>query len=178
EEEFVKIPGAVFGRIFGQAREVRGGGTAGTGRAIHPFTSVTRWLLVVAGCIGLELMQPAFAADDSEPAADAAAVESTPANPATTEGGLSGDTVLYPSGQDGLLGRANDRGGWSGGWAVAGVLLVAVGAWAWLQRRRSLIGGDGRKLIAVEETKSLGNRQFLVVASCDGRRLLLGVSPG
>jgi flagellar protein FliO/FliZ len=30
----------------------------------------------------------------------------------------------------------------------------------------------------IDETKSLGSRQYLVVASYEGRKLLLGVCPG
>jgi flagellar protein FliO/FliZ len=37
--------------------------------------------------------------------------------------------------------------------------------------------GVGRAIV-VEETRSLGNRQYLVIAACDGRRFLLGVTPG
>ncbi len=36
---------------------------------------------------------------------------------------------------------------------------------------------DGRKLI-ISETRMLGNRQFLVVAEYEGKKMLLGVCPG
>ena len=39
-------------------------------------------------------------------------------------------------------------------------------------------GGRSAATLRIEQTRPLGNRQFLVVAECDGRRLLLGVSPG
>lgn len=60
--------------------------------------------------------------------------------------------------------------------------LVAAGAGAWLlwRQKRSpagLTGGQARKL-TVSESRSLGNRQFLVVADYDGRKFLLGVCPG
>ena len=32
--------------------------------------------------------------------------------------------------------------------------------------------------LAIAETRSLGNRQYLVVAAYDGRKFLLGVCPG
>ena len=38
-------------------------------------------------------------------------------------------------------------------------------------------GRDVRKL-AIDETRSLGSRQYLVVASYEGKKLLLGVCPG
>lgn len=61
---------------------------------------------------------------------------------------------------------------------VVGLMLAAVGGWmVWRNRRGTPIGKDQRAL-AVEETRSLGNRQFLVVASYEGKKFLLGVCPG
>lgn len=61
---------------------------------------------------------------------------------------------------------------------VIGAALAAVGGWmVWRNRRGTPIGRDTRAL-AVEETRSLGNRQFLVVASYEGKKFLLGVCPG
>lgn len=60
------------------------------------------------------------------------------------------------------------------------LLLAAAGGWLlWRQRRdpRGLSGREARKL-SVAETRSLGNRQYLVVADYDGRKFLLGVCPG
>jgi flagellar protein FliO/FliZ len=65
------------------------------------------------------------------------------------------------------------------------LLVVAAGAAAaggwmlWRQRRTpsGIAGRDARKL-AVSETRSLGNRQYLVVADYDGKKFLLGVCPG
>jgi flagellar protein FliO/FliZ len=34
------------------------------------------------------------------------------------------------------------------------------------------------RALAVDETRSLGNRQYLVVASYEGKKFLLGVCPG
>jgi flagellar protein FliO/FliZ len=59
-----------------------------------------------------------------------------------------------------------------------GLALAAVGGWlVWRNRRGAPVGRDLRAL-AVDETRSLGNRQFLVVASYEGRKFLLGVCPG
>ena len=56
--------------------------------------------------------------------------------------------------------------------------LAGAGGWmVWKNRRRQAAGRDLRAL-AVEETRSLGNRQYLVVASYEGRKFLLGVCPG
>lgn len=61
---------------------------------------------------------------------------------------------------------------------LVGLALAVVGGWlVWRNRRGAPIGKDQRAL-AVEETRSLGNRQFLVVASYEGRKFLLGVCPG
>ena len=61
---------------------------------------------------------------------------------------------------------------------VVGVALAGVGGWlVWRNRRGTPIGKDLRAL-AIAETRSLGNRQFLVVASYEGKKFLLGVCPG
>lgn len=61
---------------------------------------------------------------------------------------------------------------------VLGVALAGVGGWlVWRNRRGTPIGRDQR-LLAVDETRSLGNRQYLVVASYEGRKFLIGVCPG
>ncbi|MBL9210961.1 MAG: flagellar biosynthetic protein FliO [Opitutaceae bacterium] len=61
---------------------------------------------------------------------------------------------------------------------VLGLLLAGAGGWLlWRQRRGTVTGRELRSL-AIDETRSLGNRQFLVVASYEGRKFLLGVCPG
>jgi len=61
---------------------------------------------------------------------------------------------------------------------VLGILLAAVGAWlVWRGRRAAPRTAEGHAL-AIEETRSLGNRQFLVVASYADKKFLLGVCPG
>jgi flagellar protein FliO/FliZ len=156
-------------------------------RVIRTFpgrlASVTRWLLVVAGCTGLELVQPVLAAEAATEISTPTEAPTAPAVPIKTDGPaaeLASGTVLYPTGESAgvVAPRPGSAGITSTGWVIAGVVLIGGGLWVWLQRRRLTGTGVTRKLINVEETRSLGNRQFLVVASCDGRRLLLGVSPG
>ncbi|HVS53696.1 MAG TPA: flagellar biosynthetic protein FliO [Opitutaceae bacterium] len=61
---------------------------------------------------------------------------------------------------------------------VLGLALAAVGGWlVWRNRRGAPVGRDARAL-AIEETRSLGNRQYLVVASYEGKKFLLGVCAG
>ena len=92
----------------------------------------------------------------------------------------AGDSqVIYPSGAPGAqaVTRSPDFG--QGLVTVVGVLaLGGAGAWLlWRGRRLPFAARDVRKL-AVEETRSLGSRQYLVVASYEGKKLLLGVCPG
>jgi flagellar protein FliO/FliZ len=53
-----------------------------------------------------------------------------------------------------------------------------VGGWLVWRNRRSTASGRTSSALAVEETRPLGNRQYLVVASYEGRKFLLGVCPG
>ncbi len=59
---------------------------------------------------------------------------------------------------------------------VIGLLIGLV----WLLRRGSLgfAGGRPRAAIAIETATSLGDRRSLVIVNVEGRRMLLGVSPG
>lgn len=95
----------------------------------------------------------------------------------------SGDTVIYPQGSpDRPAAVSTDpRQGGGGKLLLAGAFLLALGGGWLLLRRRGLPSrrpARGERLITVEETKSLGNRQYLVVAGCEGRRFLIGVTPG
>ena len=61
---------------------------------------------------------------------------------------------------------------------ILGVALAGAGGWmVWRNRRGTPVGRDLRSL-AIDETRSLGNRQFLVVASYEGKKFLIGVCPG
>jgi flagellar protein FliO/FliZ len=61
---------------------------------------------------------------------------------------------------------------------LVGVVLAGVGGWlVWRNRRGAPMGRDLHAL-SINETRSLGNRQYLVVASYEGKRFLLGVCPG
>lgn len=66
--------------------------------------------------------------------------------------------------------------------AVYLVLLVGLfGAGIYVLRNgipTLRIGAKIDRKLNIEETRSLGGRQFLVVAEYDGQRMLLGVCPG
>ena len=66
--------------------------------------------------------------------------------------------------------------------ALASVLVVVglLAAFVWMLRRGSfgLAGLRSRAAIAIETAASLGDRKSLVIVSVEGRRILLGVTPG
>ncbi len=97
-----------------------------------------------------------------------------------TPGSFAPGTVIYPQGSgpprtEVVPTQPSGPRAWL---LVVAFALAAGGGWI-LYRRRAADGlrGNGRSL-QVEETRSLGNRQYLVIASCEGRRFLLGVTPG
>ena len=131
-----------------------------------PITSVTRWLLVVIGCVVLATTQPMSAASDDA---------SAPVAP------LSGQTVIYPKTavDPSKPVVPNEHDSSRSLILVVAFLLAAGGVWVLVKRRKAGPGGSrgGRKL-QIDETRPLGNRQFLVVADYDGKKFLLGVTPG
>ena len=127
------------------------------------LSSVTRWLLVVVGCAVLETAQPMIAAE-----------------PAASDRGPAADLILYPADNRPAPSPGQPAASSGAGPVWPFVLLVGLGAgvwWAW--RRRNPVDAVRRRGgIVIEDTRALGNRQFLVVAGVDGRRFLLGVAPG
>jgi flagellar protein FliO/FliZ len=61
---------------------------------------------------------------------------------------------------------------------VGAFVLAGVGGWLLLRGRKLQLPGRSVRKLAIDETRSLGSRQYLVVASYEGRKLLLGVCPG
>jgi flagellar protein FliO/FliZ len=62
--------------------------------------------------------------------------------------------------------------------AVAVLCLAGAGAWLLVRGRKIQLPGRSPRRLSIDETRSLGSRQYLVVASYDGKKLLLGVCPG
>ncbi len=92
------------------------------------------------------------------------------------------DPVIYPRGTapagQGTAAAPAAAGGLNSlfllGTAVA---AAAAGWWLWSKRRPGLVNGQAAKL-SIVESRSLGSRQYLVVADYDGRKFLLSVCPG
>jgi flagellar protein FliO/FliZ len=67
----------------------------------------------------------------------------------------------------------------TGAATILGILLLAgAGGYLLLKGRKLQLPSRTVKKLVIDETKSLGSRQFLVVASYEGKKLLLGVCPG
>lgn len=92
------------------------------------------------------------------------------------------DTVIYPKGSGPLANRPDEPQGPSAGSALLGAafLLALGGVWFWVKRRHPTGWAPGRPApkLAIAETRSLGNRQYLIVATYEGQKFLLGVCPG
>ncbi len=91
------------------------------------------------------------------------------------------DPVIYPRGTPGAAAAAQAApAGSNASLILAGVLLAGAGGWwLWLKRRDGGRGLAGKAhLLNIAETRSLGSRQYLVVADYDGKKFLLGVCPG
>ena len=124
---------------------------------------VLRRLLVVIGCVVLATAQPMSGSQEPSP------------DPVR-----SPDAVIYPKGSSGATAApSKDRGYSSPFYLVFAIVIAGAGAWILWKRRAggSLIpsAAKGAKL-SIEETRSLGNRQYLVVAAYGGRKYLLGVT--
>lgn len=91
------------------------------------------------------------------------------------------DPVIYPRGTAaGEAPAAAGKEGSNSSFYLAVALLAGAGGWwLWLKRKGGLRGGlAGGAHLTIAESKSLGSRQYLVVADYAGKKFLLGVCPG
>jgi flagellar protein FliO/FliZ len=101
--------------------------------------------------------------------------------PALSAQPAKADPVIYPRGTaTGDAPAAAGKEGTSSSFYLAVALLAGAGGWwLWLKRKGGLRGGLANAAhLTIAETKSLGSRQYLVVADYDGKKFLLGVCPG
>ena len=87
--------------------------------------------------------------------------------------------VLIPRGSETVGASAVGPSGGLGAYTVfvAAVLAVA-GVWFLWRSRRQVGGRASKGKLSVSETRSLGNRQYLVVAAYGEKRYLIGVCVG
>jgi len=124
---------------------------------LRPLRDLSRWLALIIATAAFTLSASASAAP------------------------ISDDQVIVPNSAVGTKAPAAAAATGSGPLTVVGVLVLAgAGGWIlWRARAGGLnqLSRTPRKL-AVEETRSLGNRQYLVVASYQDKKFLIGVCPG
>jgi flagellar protein FliO/FliZ len=88
------------------------------------------------------------------------------------------DNTIFTPGASRNETSAAGGGGFGSVSLVLGLILAVAGGWLLWRQRRGTVPGRELRSLAIDETRSLGNRQFLVVASYEGRKFLLGVCPG
>jgi flagellar protein FliO/FliZ len=91
------------------------------------------------------------------------------------------DPVIYPRGSAPADAPAQARASGPSATSYLAIALLAgaAGWWLWIKRRGGVRGTlAGTAKLAIAESKSLGSRQYLVVADYDGKKFLLGVCPG
>jgi flagellar protein FliO/FliZ len=165
------------------------------GRIARPasITSVTRWLLVVVGCAVLAMAQPMSAAPEA-----ASPPETSPETPTEkpvdksvaqksgektgAEKPTSPDQVIFPrnsSERPATPPAEKSSAGSNALILLTALALAAGGIWVFAQRRQAgPLSARGQRKLQIEETRPLGGRQYLVVANYDGKKFLLGMTPG
>jgi flagellar protein FliO/FliZ len=86
--------------------------------------------------------------------------------------------IIFPGATHADSPAAGAGGGLGSITLIIGLALAAVGAWFVWRGRNGLSPSREARALAVTETRSLGNRQYLVVASYENKKFLLGVCPG
>ena len=86
--------------------------------------------------------------------------------------------VIYPRSAAASAGAAADSGRGYNTVLIAALLMAGAGGWLFWRGRTAPGGVAALRKLAIAETKSLGNRQYLVVATYEDKKYLLGVCPG
>lgn len=109
-----------------------------------------------------------------------AAVLAAPLGAADTPAKLGEDSLIYPrNAPEARQHQARDDS--FPLWGSLGVIAVLAAAGFYLMKRGTLGPRAGAKVaqrLAIEETRALGNKQFLAVATYGDRRMLLAVCAG
>ena len=143
------------------------------------------WMNAMAGCLTM-LAQAAAQTPSPETQSTATppvAVASPAASPQAASSPTEHGRVLYPANGP-QPSPSTARGGEATGMpglATSFLMLLALcGGGYYLVRRQTgfVPVGKGQRKLVVSESRSLGNRQFLVVVEYENERVLLGVTPG
>ncbi len=86
--------------------------------------------------------------------------------------------VIYPRSAAAAVGTGADSGHGYSAVLIAALLMAGAGGWLFWRGRTAPGGVAALRKLAIAETKSLGNRQYLVVATYEDKKYLLGVCPG
>ena len=86
--------------------------------------------------------------------------------------------VIYPKTTAAGAPAAESPAGLGVTTVIGALALAGGGGWLLLRARSAKATGRNTSSLAIDETRPLGNRQYLVVASYEGRKFLLGVCPG
>jgi flagellar protein FliO/FliZ len=103
-----------------------------------------------------------------------------PAGTESTPAALGADGVIYPRNSPESRARQAEGSSFSL-WSMLGLVAVLGGGGFYLLKRNQLGSRGGiavHQRLAVEETRSLGNKQYLAVATYGERKMLLAVCPG
>jgi flagellar protein FliO/FliZ len=96
----------------------------------------------------------------------------------TSASAMASDAPYLPGSSSAPLAPIHSEAGMGPVTLVGALLLACAGGWLLLRGRKISLPGRAARKLAIDETRSLGSRQYLVVASYDGKKLLLGVCPG
>ena len=88
------------------------------------------------------------------------------------------ERIVYPGKAAPAASPVETGKGWGSFTLVAGLGLAAAGAWLIWRGRQGPMRTAEHRALTIAETRSLGNRQFLVVAAYENKKFLLGVCPG